>query len=71
MTRNGTFERYSSWRDSHSLNSKRLKLRHIQHLTSALNLPTTALEVMIRGKISETSHGATSIQVVIVQSEEG
>ena len=60
---------------AYPLNSKRLKLRHIQHLASALNLPTTAtrsdLEVMISGKISETSHDATSIQVVIVQSEEG
>ena len=60
---------------AYPLNSKRLNLRHIQHLASALNLPTTAtrsdLEVMISGKISETSHDATSIQVVIVQSEEG
>ena len=60
---------------AYPLNSKRLKLRHIQHLASALNLPTTAtrsdLEVMISGKISEISHDATSIQVVIVQSEEG
>ena len=35
-------------------NSKRLKLRHTQHLTSALNLTTTAnrsdLEGMISGK---------------------
>ena len=57
------------------LNSKRLKLRHIQHLASALNLPTTAtrsnLEMMISGKIAETSHDTTSIQVVIVQSGEG
>ena len=47
---------------AYPLNSKRLNLRHIQHLASALNLPTTAtrsdLEVMISGKISETSHDA-------------
>ena len=62
-------------RIAYPLSSKRLKLRHKQHLASALNLPTTAnrsdLEVMISGKISETIHDVTSIQVVVVQSEEG
>ena len=57
------------------LNSKRLKLRHIQHLASALNLSTTAtrsdLEVMIDGKLAETSHDTTSVQVVIAENEEG
>ena len=57
------------------LNSKRLKLRHIQHLASALNLSTTAtrsdLEVMIDGKLAETSHDTTSVQVIIAENEEG
>ena len=57
------------------LNSKRLKLRHIQHLASALNLSTTAtrsdLEVMIDGKLAETSHDTTSVQVVIAENKEG
>ena len=57
------------------LNSKRLKLRHIQHLARALNLSTTAtrsdLEVMIDGKLAETSHDTTSVQVVIAENEEG
>ena len=42
------------------LNSKRLKLKHTQHLVSALDLPVVAirsdLEVMINGKLAETSH---------------
>lgn len=60
---------------AYPLNSKRLKLRHVQHLASNLNLPTTAtrsdLEVMISGKLAETNHDATNIQVVLTQSEEG
>ena len=57
------------------LNSKRLKLRHIQHLASALDLPTTAtrgdLEVMISGRLVETNHDVTNAQVVITQRKEG
>ena len=58
---------------TYPLNSKRLKLKHIQHLASALDLPIAAtrsdLEVMINGKLAETSCDTTSIQVVIVQTE--
>ena len=60
---------------AYPLNSKRLKLKHIQHLASALDLPIAAtrsdLEVMINGKLAEASHDTTSIQVVIVQTEQG
>ena len=60
---------------AYPLNSKRLKLKHIQHLASALDLPIVAtrsdLEVMINGKLAEASHDTTSIQVVIVQTEQG
>ena len=60
---------------AYPLNSKRLKLRHIQHLASALDLPIAAtrsgLEVMINGKLVETSRDTSSIQVVIVQTGEG
>ena len=60
---------------AYPLNSKRLKLKHIQHLASALDLPIAAtrsdLEVMINGKLVETSRDTSSIQVVIVQTGEG
>ena len=45
---------------AYPLNSSRIKLRHIQHLASTLDLPTTAprsdLEVMIEGKLVENKH---------------
>ena len=60
---------------AYPLNSKRLKLRHIQHLARALNLPTSAtrgdLEVMISGRLAETNHDTTNIQVIVTQGEEG
>ncbi|MCY3927700.1 MAG: hypothetical protein OXG81_05455 [Acidobacteria bacterium] len=60
---------------AYPLNSSRIKLRHIQHLASTLDLPTTAprsdLEVMIEGKLVENKHDKTSVQVVIAQGEEG
>ena len=60
---------------AYPLNSKRLKLKYLQHLANAFDLPITAtwsdLEVMINGKLVETNRDTTSIQVVIVQSEEG
>ena len=60
---------------AYPLNSKRFKLRHVQHLASALSLPTTAtrsdLEVMIDGKLVETGYDTASVLVVIAQSEEG
>jgi len=47
----------SSKGTAYPLNSKRLKLQHIQHLARALTLPAAApisdLEVMISGKIRE------------------
>ena len=59
----------------YSLNSKKLKLRYMQHLASALNLSTTAtrsdLEVMIDSRLAETSHDTPTFQVVIAQIEEG
>ena len=60
---------------AYPLNSKRLKLKHIQQLALTLDLPATAtrddLEVMISGKLAEMGHDATNVQVVITQSEEG
>ena len=60
---------------TYPLNSKRLKLKHIQHLASALDLPMAAtrsdLEVMFNRKLAEASHYTTSIQVVIVQTKQG
>ena len=60
---------------AYPLNSKRLKLKHIQYLASVLDLPIAAtrsdLEVMINGKLAEASHDTTSIQVVIAQTELG
>ena len=58
---------------AYPLNSKRLELRQIQHLASALDLPITAtwsnLEAMINGKLAETGHDTTSIQVYNYCSE--
>ena len=60
---------------AYPLNSKRFKLRHIQHLARALNLPTSAtrgdLEVMISGRLAETNRDTTNIQVIVTQGEEG
>ena len=60
---------------AYPLNSKRLKLRQIQHLARALDLPTSAtrgdLEVMISGRLAEANHDTTNIQVIVTQGEEG
>ena len=57
------------------LNSKRLRLQHIQHLARALDLPTAAprsdLEVMIGGWITELRGEGAQAQVVISLTEEG
>ena len=55
---------------AYPLNLRRLKLKYLQHLANALDLPITAtwsdLEVMINGKLVETNRDTTGIQVVIV-----
>ena len=60
---------------AYPLNSKRLKLQHIQHLARALTLPAAAprsdLEVMISGKIREIRGKGVQAQVVLSLSEEG
>ena len=77
VTKDGNFKRYSSCLAGgmvYPLNLKRLKLRHTQHLVSALNLSATTtrsdLKVIIDGKLAESSHDTASAQVVIAQSEE-
>ena len=57
------------------LNSKRLRLQHLQHLARALDLPAAAprsdLEVMIGGRITELRGEGAQAQVVISLTEEG
>jgi len=62
--------------EAYALCSKRLKLTHFQQLASALGLPTAAtrsyIEVMISGKLSETFHDPTCVQLIVVlQTEQG
>jgi len=61
--------------EAYPLCSKRLKLRHFQQLASALDLPTAAtrsyIEVIISGKLSETFHDPTCVQIVVLQTEQG
>jgi len=57
------------------LNSKRIRLQQIQHLTSILYFPVKAsrgdLEVMICGKLIDMDHDATNVQIIITQCENG
>jgi len=59
---------------AYPLNSKRLKLQHIQHLARALTLPAAAprsdLEV-ISGKIRKIRGEGVQAEVVLSLSEEG
>jgi len=58
---------------AYPLNSKRLRLQHIQHLARALGLPAAApridLEVMIGGKITELRGEETQAQVMLTLGE--
>ena len=56
-----------------SLNSKRLKFYQLQVLANALDLPSASSDdmlVMISGKLTESNHDPSDVQIVVKQTEE-